>query len=396
MRPAPARLFLPDAGGMSCTSLPDQPLQPTTMTIRAAFHDALCAPARAAAIAALRLALTTGLALAAAMPVNVAAQPKAAAAAAAYDSRPEVRAFIDRMEQTHGFDRAGLQQLFGQLRPSERVIHLMTPTTGGTYRRSWREYRTRFIEPTRINGGLDFWQVNGADLKLASALYGVPEEIIVAIIGVETIYGRNTGKFRVAEALATLAFDYPSRADYFRSELEQFLLYSRENRIDPLEPLGSYAGAIGTPQFMPGSIRRFAVDLDKDGRIDLRNSTADAIGSVASFLSRHGWMPDKPTHFQVSIADPTQARKFIDAGPVPSFTILELADAGITSNDEIAQDEKLVLADLVNVDAPADHVLGTQNFYAITRYNRSYFYAMAVIELASTLRLARSATNPGS
>jgi len=357
------------------------------MTIRAAIHDALCAAARAATAA-------TALALAAAFPADGAAQSKPPAAT--YDSRPEVRAFIDRMEQAHGFDRAGLQRLFGQIRPSERVIHLMTPTTGGTYRRSWREYRSRFIEPTRINGGLDFWQVNGADLKLASALYGVPEEIIVAIIGVETIYGRNTGKFRVAEALATLAFDYPSRADYFRSELEQFLLYSRENRIDPLEPLGSYAGAIGTPQFMPGSIRRFAVDLDKDGRIDLRNSTADAIGSVASFLSRHGWMPDKPTHFQVSIADPTQARKFIDAGPVPSFTILELADAGITSNDEIAQDEKLVLADLVNVDAPADHVLGTQNFYAITRYNRSYFYAMAVIELASTLRLARSATNPGS
>jgi membrane-bound lytic murein transglycosylase B len=224
----------------------------------------------------------------------------------------------------------------------------------------------------------------------------VPEEIIVAIIGVETIYGRNTGKFRVAEALSTLAFDYPSRADYFRSELEQFLLYSRENGIDPLEPLGSYAGAIGTPQFMPGSIRRFAVDLDKDGRIDLRNSNADAIGSVASFLSRHGWVPGKPTHFPVVIGNPEQARKFIDAGPIPSFSILELSEAGITSDQEIALDEKLVLADLVNVDAPADHVLGTQNFYAITRYNRSYLYAMAVIELASTLRLARAAIVPGS
>ena len=316
--------------------------------------------------------------------------------AATYDSRPEVQAFIDQLVQTHGFDRSRLEQLFGQIRPSARVIHLMTPTTGGTYRRSWREYRSRFLEPTRINGGLDFWQMHGADLKLASALYGVPEEIIVAIIGVETIYGRNTGRFRVAEALATLAFDYPSRADYFRSELEQFLLYTRENGIDPLEPLGSYAGAIGTPQFMPGSIRRFAVDLDKDGRIDLRNSNADAIGSVASFLSRHGWVPGKPTHFPVAIGDPAQARKFIDAGPIPSFTILELAEAGVTSDQEIAQDEKLVLADLVNVDAPADHVLGTQNFYAITRYNRSYFYAMAVIELADTLRLARAAANPGS
>ena len=383
------------------------------------YRAALPVPRRAAACAALAAVFV----LAEFLPAPVAAQaaqgaPAATAAPGAqpgtsarapatravaaeakaptYDSRPEVREFIDRMVLTHGFERTRLEQLFGQIRPSARVIHLMTPTTGGTYRRSWREYRSRFIEPNRINGGLDFWQAHGADLKLAATLYGVPEEIIVAIIGVETIYGRNTGKFRVAEALATLAFDYPSRADYFRSELEQFLLYSRENRIDPLEPLGSYAGAIGTPQFMPGSIRRFAVDLDKDGRIDLRNSNADAIGSVASFLSRHGWVPGKATHFPVAIGDLQQARKFIDAGPVPSFTILELAEAGITSDEEIAQDEKLVLADLVNVDAPDDHVLGTQNFYAITRYNRSYFYAMAVIELASTLRLARAATHPGS
>jgi len=380
------------------------------MTYRAALPVLHRAAARAASAAALALAAFLPTAVAAqgapaappAQPATPPAKAPAARTSAAeakaptYDSRPEVREFIDRMVLAHGFERTGLEQLFGQIRPSARVINLMTPTTGGSYRRSWREYRSRFIEPTRINGGLDFWQANGADLKRASTLYGVPEEIIVAIIGVETIYGRNTGKFRVAEALATLAFDYPSRADYFRSELEQFLLYSRENRIDPLEPLGSYAGAIGTPQFMPGSIRRFAVDLDKDGRIDLRNSTADAIGSVASFLSRHGWVPGKPTHFPVAIGDPEQARKFIDAGPIPSFTILELAEAGITSDEEIVQDEKLVLADLVNVDAPADHVLGTQNFYAITRYNRSYFYAMAVIELANTLRLARTTTLPGS
>jgi membrane-bound lytic murein transglycosylase B len=370
------------------------------MTYKAALSDLNRAAAGAATAAAIALATFLPAAVAA-QPATPAKAPAARSAAAdakapTYDSRPEVRQFIERMVLAHGFERAGLEQLFGQLRPSARVIHLMTPTTGGTYRRSWREYRSRFIEPVRINGGLDFWQANAASLKLASTLYGVPEEIIVAIIGVETVYGRNTGTFRVAEALATLAFDYPSRADYFRSELEQFLLYSRENRIDPLEPLGSYAGAIGTPQFMPGSIRRFAVDLDKDGRIDLRNSSADAIGSVASFLSRHGWVPGKPTHFPVAIGDPGQARKFIDAGPIPSFTILELAEAGITSNAEISQDEKLVLADLVNVDAPDDLVLGTQNFYAITRYNRSYFYAMAVIELANTLRLARTAALPGS
>jgi membrane-bound lytic murein transglycosylase B len=307
-----------------------------------------------------------------------------------YGNRPEVQAFIDRLVQAHGFDRPALQALFARLKPSERVVQLMTPTTGGSYRRSWREYRARFVQPARIDGGLAFWQDNGADLRLASAMYGVPEEIIVAIIGVETLYGRNTGRFPVAEALATLAFDYPSRADYFRSELEQFLLYARENRIDPLEPLGSYAGAIGTPQFMPGSIRRFAVDLDKDGLVDLRNGYADAIGSVANFLAQHGWVPGKPTHFPVTIEDPAKARPFIDAGPVPQSSIVSLAEAGITSSVEIPADEKLVLVDLVNVDGPADHVLGTRNFYAITRYNRSYFYAMAVIDLAAELRRRRS------
>ena len=356
-------------------------------------------PAVALAIA-LAIVIVAGAVLWGALPAPASAQGKPRPAAAqptpvpSYSTRPEVQDFIDRMVQIHGFDRASLLRTFSELKPSERVVHLMTPTTGGTYRRSWREYRSRFVEPVRIKGGLEFWQRNGADLKLASALFGVPEEIIVAIIGVETIYGRNTGNFKVAEALSTLAFDYPSRADYFRSELEQFLLYARENRVDPLEPLGSYAGAIGTPQFMPGSIRRFAVDLDKDGRIDLRNSAADAIGSVASFLNRHGWVEGKPTHFPVDIADLDKARPFIDAGPVPGFEILTLADAGITSSEEIGHDEKLVLADLVNADAPADHVLGTQNFYAITRYNRSYFYAMAVIDLATVLRQRKAAESP--
>lgn len=311
-----------------------------------------------------------------------------------YGSRPEVQAFIDRMVQAHGFDRTALQSLFAKVKPSERVVHLMTPTTGGTYRRSWREYRARFLQPARIDGGLAFWQDNGAELKRAAAVYGVPEEIIVAIIGVETLYGRNTGRFQVVEALSTLAFDYPSRADYFRSELEQFLLYTRENGIDPLEPLGSYAGAMGTPQFMPGSIRRFAVDFDRDGRIDLRNSTTDAIGSVASFLSQHGWVAGKPTHYPVTIADLAKARPFIDAGPVPKASILALAEAGVTSSVEIPADERLVLVDLVNVDGPADHVLGTQNFYSITRYNRSYFYAMAVIDLATEIKRRRAGDAP--
>lgn len=346
----------------------------------------------------LAVAVLLGVAVASTAFAQVKPAPARTAATTTptYADREEVQAFIDRMVLEHGFEQASLRHIFSELRPSERVVTLMTPGTGGTFRRSWREYRARFIEPVRINGGLDFWQRNGAELKLASALYGVPQEIIVAIIGVETIYGRNTGSFKVAEALSTLAFDYPPRADYFRSELEQFLLYTRENRIDPLEPLGSYAGAIGTPQFMPGSIRRFAVDMDKDGRIDLRNSTADAIGSVGHFLQQHGWIEGKPTHFPVTITDLDKVKPLIAAGPLPTLDIATLAQAGVTSSASISPDEKLVLADLVNADAPADHVLGTQNFYAITRYNRSYFYAMAVIDLARELRRRKDAMSPNA
>ena len=184
------------------------------------------------------------------------------------------------------------QRLFGQLKPSDAghpADDARPPAAA--YRRSWREYRARFIEPVRINGGLEFWQDNGAELKLASALYGVPEEIIVAIIGVETIYGRNTGNFSVARGAVDAGLRLSPRAPTTSARSSNSSCSTRgRTGLDPLEPLGSYAGAIGTPQFMPGSIRRFAVDLDKDGRIDLRNSTADAIGSVASFLNRHGWV----------------------------------------------------------------------------------------------------------
>lgn len=362
-------------------------------------HGTWLAGARQAAAVALALGLGAGL-----LPVHASAQGQAAAtkratsgsaqpapAAPSYATRPEVIAFIDEMVAKHGFERAELQRVFSRIRRLDRVVSLMTPGGGGAHRRSWPDYRSRFIEPVRINGGLEFWQANGADLKLASAFYGVPEAIIVAIIGVETIYGRNTGNFRVVESLATLAFDFPSRAPYFRSELEQFLLFARENGVDPLRPEGSYAGAMGTPQFMPGSIRRFAVDHDRDGRIDLIGSKADAIGSVASFLKQHGWIEGKPTHYPVRIADGSKVKALVDAGPEPSFTIAQLNAAGISSPDPIPADELLVLADLVVADAPSEHVLGTRNFYAITRYNRSYFYAMAVIDLATELQRRKAA-----
>jgi membrane-bound lytic murein transglycosylase B len=264
----------------------------------------------------------------------------------------------------------------------------MAPAPPG-FRRSWVTYRDRFVEPVRIQAGLRFWGDNAATVSRAAERWGVPEEILVSIIGVETLYGRHTGDFRVMDALTTLAFDYPRREAFFREELEQYLLLAREAGFDPLEWRGSFAGAVGLPQFMPGSIRRHAVDFDGDGRIDLRGSPTDAIGSVASFLANHGWRPGEPTHFAVELEDEARARPAVDAGIPPSLTPAALAVLGVTSPQRIPPDTPLALVDLPNGDGSTHYVLGAHNFWVITRYNRSYFYAMAVIELARALRSER-------
>ena len=310
--------------------------------------------------------------------------------AGAMGARPEVQAFIDEVASRNGFDRAGLASLFGRVQRVDRVLELMTAPSLPGARRIWSEYRGRFVDSRRINDGSAFWERHSAAVRLASTRSGVPESIIVAIIGVETVYGRQTGDFRVIETLATLGFDYAPRASYFRGELEQFLLYTQENRIDPMQPRGSYAGAMGLPQFMPTSLRRWAVDLDADGRIDLMNSAADALGSVGNFLKEHGWVEGKATHYGAIVRDPASIGDLVAAGPKPSFTVEQLYGRGVHATEEVPVTEQLVLADLPEGDNPTRYVLGTENFYAITRYNRSYFYAMAVIELANALRAIRT------
>jgi membrane-bound lytic murein transglycosylase B len=307
--------------------------------------------------------------------------------AADYPARAEVREFVREMVERHGFDEAALFATFGRTRSSELAIRLMQPAPPG-FKRSWIAYRARFVEPLRIREGLRFWTSNASAVRRAAQRFGVPEEILVSIIGVETIYGRNTGDFRVMDALTTLSFDYPRRAAYFREELEQYLLLAREAGFDPLDWRGSFAGAIGLPQFMPASIRRHAVDFDGDGRIDLRGSSADAIGSVASFLANHGWQAGGPTHFSASVVDELRAKPAIEAGIPPKLGALELAELGVTSAQEIPVGEKLSLIDLPNGDDSTHYVLGATNFWVVTRYNRSYFYAMAVIDLAKALREA--------
>ncbi len=324
----------------------------------------------------------------------------AAPSAAVFSENPEINAFIVNMRDAHGFDADELSRLFAGITPHPAVLQaILPPTVKG--QRSWRVYRPRFVNPERIDGGVRFWRRHEADLARASARYGVPPEIIVAVIGVETLYGRNMGRFNVLRALASLAFYYPPRADYFRSELEQFLLFARENGIDPRTVTGSYAGAIGIPQFMPGSIRRFAVDFENKGYIDLRNSEIDAIGSVASFLYQHGWEKGKgggknggeggdgPVAVPATLkGDPAP---LLALGILPQKTLAELAAQGFSAPGDPKRYAAVI--DLETPGEETEYWAGFNNFYVITRYNRSSFYAMSVYQLAQAIIAAR-AENP--
>lgn len=302
---------------------------------------------------------------------------------------PAVAAFARDLEQRHGFDAAQLLEQFSHARPNAKVLQLIKPPVT-PQQRSWERYRPRFLNDRRIDGGVRFWQENAAQLAKARALYGVPEEVIVAIIGVETEYGRNMGGFKVLEALATLAFNYPPRADFFRTELEQFLLLTRENSLDPLAVKGSYAGAIGIPQFMPGSQRRYAVDFDGDQRVDLANSVDDAIGSVGRFLEQHGWQAGQPVAVPALLAA-EPAPSWLEAGLRPSLKAATLASMGVRS--DAAPQATVALIDLVSPGYETEYWLGYDNFYVITRYNRSSFYAMSVFQLAEAIRNRLCATD---
>ncbi|KRB92862.1 murein transglycosylase [Noviherbaspirillum sp. Root189] len=310
----------------------------------------------------------------------------------------DVAEFIDKMATEHNFDRGELESAFKKVRYVDTTIQLIKPAPAGRPK-NWKAYRARFVEPVRINAGLAFWDKHADALARAEERYGVPAEIIVGIIGVETVYGRNTGNFRVLDALTTLAFDYPptptreARMAFFRGELENTLLFARETNIDPFSLYGSYAGAIGWPQFMPGSIRKFAVDFDEDGRIDLRNSPVDAIGSVANFLVEHGWKRGEPTVFPATIAMADSGRSwdmFINQGLEARFRLDELKAVGVTPNVAPPADLQFGLVDLQNGGEPTEYWLGANNFFAITQYNRSFFYAMSVIDLGRAVRTART------
>ena len=307
------------------------------------------------------------------------------AAPQSYVERPEVRGFVAEMVSRHGFGERELDQVFTEARYLDSVVTLMTPVPGGE--RSWRSYRDGFVSTRRIDAGVEFWRRHARVLARAAAAYGVPPEIVVAIIGVETEYGRQTGTFRVLDALATLAFDYPRRAEFFRAELEEFLLYARESRADAASFRGSYAGAIGIPQFMPGSIRRFAVDFDGDGRRDLRASPADAIGSVANFLNAHGWLAGAPVAVPAAVTG-ERYQLLVDGGVEPIYRAEELRESDVVFDERVGADVPSVLIELASPGEPSEYLVGLQNFYVLTRYNRSSFYAAAVLSLAEAVKTA--------
>ncbi len=353
-----------------------------------------------AACLALMLALSFELACAAQKPAKKATKkrtpPEQIEPIYHFEEQPEVIAFVDQMQTKHGFEPAQLLKAFSLTKRSADAIRLMTPAPTN-FKKSWPVYRSKYLDNFRISQGVKFWSDNQKSIAQASEKYGVPEEIMVSIIGVETVYGRVTGNFRVMDALSSLAFAYPRRAAFFKEELEQFLLLARDQDWDLFEVKGSFAGAIGLPQFMPGSIRRHAVDFSQDGKIDLRSSPEDAVGSIASFLVNHGWQPGKPTHALAQLIDPTLAANWLSAGLKPSVVAAQAKEQGVASTwagpNKDAQ-ELLALIELQVPDEPSQYVVAAQNFYVITRYNQSSFYALAVIELAQALRAAYPGKTP--
>jgi membrane-bound lytic murein transglycosylase B len=294
---------------------------------------------------------------------------------------PLIEAFIDEMSVKHGFDRSTLENAFGKTRSRPQILALMDQAAEP---KPWEDYRALFVTPSKVDAGTRFWREHAEILEKAEQRYGVPPEILIAVIGIETNYGRQTGRFMVLEALATLAFEYPRRAPMFRLELEHFLLLAREESL-PLEiPLGSYAGAMGIAQFMPGSYRRYAIDFDGDGRRDLFKSNSDAIGSIANYLTAHGWQRNAPVASPAEVAE-SGLEPFEASRLSTRYSLEELQSLGVTAGGIHPNGRSAIPLTLKNRGGP-EYWLGFENFYVITRYNHSVYYAMAVFQLGEELR----------
>lgn len=326
----------------------------------------------------------------------IAASPRATAAATpAYGKRADVRAFAAEVAKETGLPRRDVERWFAAARFQPKIVALMDRPLLEPPK--WFEYARSLTSPERAEAGARFWRENETALAEAQERFGVPAEIVVAILGIETNYGRLTGSHRVIDALATLAFDYPRRAPFFRGELKEYLLLARDQGFSPLVAKGSFAGAMGVPQFMPGSYRRFAIDFDGDGRADLWRSNADVIGSVANYLARHDWLRGQPVLLVASVAPEARGAllRRLDGGISERRPIAAWQAEGVDAVDapaDLAAEPVGVLLLEESEAAGADGVslwVACPNFYVITRYNKSRLYAAAVWTLAQGIREAR-------
>ena len=299
--------------------------------------------------------------------------------------RPDVQAFIETMVRQHDYNPDKLRDILGQAEIDDSVVELISKPAEKTL--TWAQYRAIFITRERIEAGAVFWKANRDALERVSTETGVPVRIVVGIIGVESYFGRITGGHRVLDALATLAFDYPPRAKYFRSELVQFLLLVREEGMPATAPIGSYAGAMGRPQFMPSSYRAYAVDESGDGKRDIWNDWGDVAGSIANYFVKHGWRADEEIVTRATLGEEFRGPAPEPANTLePADTIQSLSDAGVMFSTDLPLDSEGQLLALQGAEGP-EYWVGFHNFFVITRYNRSVMYALAVQQLGQEIAL---------
>ncbi len=291
-----------------------------------------------------------------------------------------VAPFITDMVDRHGFSRAALETLFGQAERSERVLAAISKPAEA---KPWHSYRRIFVTPERIRDGVDFWERHRDIVARVAAHFGVAPEILVAIVGIETSYGANTGDYRVVDALSSLAFYYPPRAPFFTSELEAFLLMTRDQKLDPLALRGSYAGAMGMPQFIPTSYRRYAVDFDADGRPDIWRSVPDTLASVANYFKEHGWEAGQAVAVPARVTGAAYP-PLLYAGKAPELGLEAFREAGVVPERPLPGQPKAVLVAL-DAEEGKEYWVGLMNFYVITRYSHSASYAMAVFQLSQAI-----------
>lgn len=296
-------------------------------------------------------------------------------------TREDVRHFIAEMKAEHGFEPARLEQLFSKVELRQDILRAISRPAES---KPWHQYRPIFLTESRIREGVAFWREHAGLLARVEQEYGVPASVIVAILGVETRYGRHSGGYRVMDALSTLAFGYPPRSKFFRSQLQQYLLMAREEAFDPLQLTGSYAGAMGQPQFIPSSFRAYAIDFDGDGRRNLWDSVADVVGSIANYFAKHDWRAGEPIAAR-AVLNGEGYQPLVEKGYRPSVTVGELQDLGVEPQVPFEPHLEAALIALETENGP-EHWVTLHNFYVITRYNHSALYAMAVYQLAEAIR----------